>query len=183
MKERIKLLKPKIDVVFHSLFREGNENITKAMIEAATNEKINSIKINNDRHLISKYTDEKIGIVDLKATLDNGTICDIEVQLADNKDTAKRFLYYWSKIYSGQLVKGKEYTELNKVISIIFLDYEFYMTREIKNLVTEWKIMEVGQNIVLTDKLEFYIIELPKAREIIKKDPNNLLARVGYVYK
>lgn len=27
-----KLLKPKIDVVFHSLFREGNEGITKALI-------------------------------------------------------------------------------------------------------------------------------------------------------
>ena len=29
------------------------------------------------------------------------TICDIEIQLADNKDTAERFLYYWSRIYTS----------------------------------------------------------------------------------
>ena len=40
MGEKLTLLKPKIDVVFHALFREGNEKITKAMIQAATKEKI-----------------------------------------------------------------------------------------------------------------------------------------------
>ena len=30
---------------------------------------------------------------------------------------------------------------------------------------------------MLTDVLEFYIIEIPKAREILKKDPNNKLAQ------
>ena len=68
------LLKPKYDVVFHALFREGNENITKAMISAATNEQIKNIKIDNDRFVFGKFPEEKIGIVDLKATLDNGTI-------------------------------------------------------------------------------------------------------------
>ena len=33
------LLKPKIDVVFHSLFREGNEGITKALISSVIKEK------------------------------------------------------------------------------------------------------------------------------------------------
>ena len=31
MEENQKLLKQKIDVVFHSLFRKGNEKITKAL--------------------------------------------------------------------------------------------------------------------------------------------------------
>ena len=125
MERKTTLLKPKIDIVFHSLFRVGNEEITKAIIEAVTKEKIESINLNTDRHLIGKYPNEKTGILDLKAILNNGTICNIEIQLADNKDTAERFLYYWSKIYSGQLVKGEEYKKLNKVIGIIILDYEF----------------------------------------------------------
>ena len=127
--EKKPLLKPKYDAVFHALFREGNENITKAMIQAVTKEKIKEIKVNSDRHLIGKYPEEKIGIVDLRATLDNGTICDIEIQLADNKDTAERFLYYWSRIYSGQLISGDEYKSLNKVIGIIILDYEYEKTK------------------------------------------------------
>ena len=179
MREKITLLKPKIDVVFHSLFRVGNEDITKAIIKAVTKEKIESINVNNDRHIIGKYPNEKIGILDLKATLDNGTICNIEIQLADNKDTAERFLYYWSRIYSGQLVKGDEYRKLNKVIGIIILDYEFEKTKEIESISTKWKVKEVltGKEIELTDVLELYIIEIPKARRILDKEPKNELAQ------
>jgi len=179
MQEKKALLKPKIDVVFHSLFRKGNERITKAIISSATKEKIDSIDLDNDRYIIGEYPEEKLGILDLKATLDNGTICNIEIQLADNKDTAERFLYYWSRIYSGQLVKGEEYKNLNKVISIIIIDYNFEKTKEIESLSTKWKIKEVetGKEIELTDMLELIIIELPKARRILEKEPENKLAQ------
>lgn len=179
MGEKLTLLKPKIDVVFHALFREGNEKITKAMIQAATKERIQKLNLDNNRHLVGKYPEEKLGIVDLKATLDNGTICDIEIQLADNKDTAERFLFYWSRIYSGQLIKGDDYGKLNKVIGIIILDYELEKTREIQNLSTKWKIREVstGKQIELTDVFELYIIEIPKAKRILNKEPKNELAQ------
>lgn len=179
MGEKLTLLKPKIDVVFHALFREGNEKITKAMIQAATKERIQKLNLDNNRHLVGKYPEEKMGIVDLKATLDNGTICDIEIQLADNKDTAERFLFYWSRIYSGQLIKGDDYGKLNKVIGIIILDYELEKTREIQNLSTKWKIREVstGKQIELTDVFELYIIEIPKAKRILSKEPKNELAQ------
>lgn len=173
------LLKPKIDVVFHSLFKKGNEGITKAMIEAIMKEKIENINLDQDRNLIGRYPEEKIGIVDLRATLDNGTICDIEIQIADNKDTAERFLYYWSKIYSSQLLKGDYYTELNKVIGIIIIDYELKKTKGIEQLSTKWKIREVttGKELELTDALELCIIEIPKAREVLRKEPENKLAQ------
>ena len=173
------LLKPKIDVVFHSLFKAGNENITKAIISAVTKEKIEKIDLNNDRHVLGKYPEEKLGILDLKATLDNGTICNIEIQLADKKDTAERFLYYWSRIYSSQLVRGETYKKINKVIGIIIIDYEFEKTKEIENLSTKWKVKEVTtcKQIELTDVLELYIIEIPKAKKILQKDANNKLAQ------
>ena len=179
MEIKTKLLKPKIDVVFHALFKQGNEGITKAMIEAATKEKIEKINLDNDRHIIGRYTEEKLGIVDLKATLDNGTICDIEIQLADNKDTVERFLFYWRRIYSSQLIKGDEYGKLNKVIGIIIIDYNLEKTKEIERISTKWKIKEVstGKEIELTDALELYIIEIPKAREILRKEPRDRLAQ------
>jgi len=178
-KETKELLIPKIDVVFHSLFRIGNENITKAIISAVTKEKINKIDLDNNRHILGRYPEEKLGILDLKATLDNGTICNVEIQLADNKDTAERFLYYWSRIYSSQLIKGEDYGKINKVIGIIIIDYEFNKTRKIEDLSTKWKIREVskGEEIELTDVFELYIIELPKAKRILEKDASNKLAQ------
>lgn len=179
METKTKLLKPKIDVVFHSLFKTGNEEITKAIISAVTKEKIEKINLNNDRYIIGKYPEEKLGILDLRATLDDGVICNIEIQLADNKDTAERFLYYWSRIYSNQLIKGDRYQKLNKVIGIIIIDYDFEKTKQIEELNTKWKIKEIttGKQLELTDVLELHIIEIPKAREILKKQPENKLAQ------
>lgn len=179
MEENQKLLKPKIDVVFHSLFRKGNEKITKALITSITNEEIKDIELDNDRYIIGKYPEEKMGILDMKAVLDNGTICDIEIQLSDKSDTAERFLYYWSRIYSGQLVKGKLYKNLNKVIGIIIIDYNLEKTKEIEQISTKWKIKEVttGKELVLTDMLELYIIEIPKVKRMLERKPNDKLAQ------
>ena len=178
MENKIELLKPKIDVVFHSLFKKGNERITKAIISSITKEEIKEIQL-EDRHIIGKYPEEKLGILDLKAILDDGAICDIEIQLADNKDTAERFLYYWSRIFSSQLEKGKPYKELNKVIGIIILDYEFDKTKEIGKVSTSWKIIEetTGMALDLTDKFELFIIEIPKARRMMKSNQNDKLTQ------
>lgn len=179
MKEKKELLKPKIDVVFHSLFRQGNEDITKAVITAVTKEKIEKIDLNNDRYIIGKYPEEKLGILDLRATLNDGIICNIEVQLANNEYTAERFLYYWSRIYSGQLLKGSDYAKLNKVIGIIILDYNFEKLREIESMHTKWQIKETltGEEIILTDLFELHIIEIPKAKKILEQDTTNELAQ------
>lgn len=178
MENRIELLKPKIDVVFHSLFKKGNERITKAIISSITKEEIKEIQL-EDRHIIGKYPEEKLGILDLKAILDDGAICDIEIQLADNKDTAERFLYYWSRIFSSQLEKGKPYKELNKVIGIIILDYEFDKTKNIEEISTRWKIIEetTGIELDLTDKFELFIIEIPKARRMMKSNEKDKLTQ------
>ena len=179
MEKEQELLKPKIDVVFHSLFRKGNERITKALITSIINEKIEKVELDKDRYVVGEYPEEKLGIVDMKAELDNGTICDIEIQLSDNKDTAERFLYYWSRIYSGQLVKGKKYRNLNKVIGIIIIDYNFEKTKEIERMSTKWKIKEVttGKEIELTDMLELYIIEISKVKRALEKNPEDKLAQ------
>ena len=175
------LLKPKIDVVFHSLFRVGNEDITKAIISDITKEEIKEITLDNDRYLINEYPEEKLGILDLKAKLDDGVICNIEVQLTNKYDTEKRFLYYWSKIYSGQLLAGDDYKELKKTIGIFILDYELENFKEMTNAHTKWKITEVeneiGRKLILTEDLELHIIEIPKALRILEKEPENKIAQ------
>ena len=47
-----RLLKPKIDIVFQSLFSKENIEITKSFAEAILEEKIESIIINEDKNLL-----------------------------------------------------------------------------------------------------------------------------------
>ena len=163
------LLTPKTDVVFHSLFRVGNERITKAMIEDITKRKIKQINLEEDRQLIKRYPEEKLGILDLKAVLDDGVLCNIEIQLFDKSNTVERILYYWSRMYSSQLIVGEGYEELKKTICIAILDYELKEIKEEKKYHTEWKIKEKGEKEKLTDKLEIHIIEIPKVMKEMKK--------------
>lgn len=73
-------------------------------------------------------------------------------------------LYYWSRIYAKQLKKGQEYKELEKTIVILIANFEIEGLEDLKYH-TEWKIMDrETQKVILTDKLELHIIELPKVK-------------------
>lgn len=131
---------PKMDVVFQSLFKKGNENITMALISDIIGRKIKKIDLDKNKSLLREYTKDKLGILDLIAVLDDGDICNIEVQLADNKDIEKRLLYYHSKIYSQQMLVGDKYVDLNKTISIALLDYNLEQLRHVEKAHTSWHI-------------------------------------------
>ena len=170
----MELLKQKNDVVFHCLFRKGNESITKALISSIIEEKIDEIELDNDRYLLQTYPDQKMGILDLKAKLNGGIICNIEIQLADKGYTEKRLLDYWSNLYSAQLKIGEKYHKLQKAIIILIADYDFGKLKEINKVHTKWQIRELEYfEKVLTEDLEIHIISLPKARK--KNDKCNQL--------
>ena len=90
----------------------------------------------------------------------------------------KRILYYWSKLYSMNLKAGKDYENLEKVIVILITDYEIDSLKEIKKYETKWNIREEEyQKVILTEVMEFYIIELPKYEKYKAKTKNEDLNR------
>ena len=70
------LLKPKIDVVFHALFRRANNTLLEAMLEAILDKKV-KITSNLDRHLDIANADEKLGVMDLRVEFEDKTTCNI----------------------------------------------------------------------------------------------------------
>ena len=168
--ETRKLLAPKIDVVFHSLFRVTKEKITGYFVSSLIQENVKVVRMDKDRNLEKKYPDEKLGILDLRTELEGGTICNIEIQLANEGNIIDRILYYWSRAFGEQLKEGDEYQELNKTIGILIVDFKLKEMDGIDKLGTKWKIMpENGERRILTEKLELVILEIPKAREKIKR--------------
>ena len=78
-------------------------------------------------------------------------------------------LYYWSRLYSRKIKKGGEYKELPKTIVILISNFRI-KELGIEDYYTKWQIMEATRKIVLTEKLELYIIEMPN---IIGKEEKN----------
>ena len=67
---KIKLLSPKIDVVFHALFREENKELLEVLISDVLNEKVKVITTDKNRYVDTKVAKEKLGIMDLRAELE-----------------------------------------------------------------------------------------------------------------
>ena len=165
-----KLLSPKLDVVFQALFgEEGNEEITKGFLEAILKEKIEKIDLSKNVILRREFKEDKLGILDILAEVDGNKQVNIELQLIDKNNTIERMLYYWSRLYSRKIRKGGEYQELPKTIVILISNFRI-KELGIEDYYTKWQIMEATRKIVLTEKLELYIIELPN---IIGKEKKN----------
>ena len=162
-KEERKLLSPKMDIVFQKLFGEqAKANLTKDLLEKILGRNINSIDLSKTTKVTADMPEDKKGILDVRAELDSTEHCDIEMQMVDQRGLAERMLFYWSRLFAEGFKEGENYTELKKAIVILIADFKLKPLKEL-GYHTKWKIIDEDERkVILTDKLEFHIIELPK---------------------
>ena len=167
IKKEKKPLDPKNDYVFKRIFGwEGNEDITGDLISSIIGEEIREVNLDSNKILERDLMDDKLGVLDIKAKIGEDIECDIEMQVSDKKNVSERILYYWSKMYSKNVKIGKNYVEGKKTIMILITNYKLEELREVEKMLTKWRVKEIDDSkITLTDKLEFYILELPKIKE------------------
>ena len=169
-KEVQSLLNPKIDYVFKRIFgHAGNEDITKSLLSSIIKDEISDITVDCNTITEKDLLDDKVGILDIKAKLNNNINCNIEMQVVDKKNIEKRLMFYWSKIYTISIKSGDDYNQLEKGIVILFTDFNLEKLRGINKFITKWNLREEeNPKIILTDVLEIYIIELSKGEELLK---------------
>ena len=119
--------------------------------------------------------DDKVGILDIRAKLNNNINCNIEMQVVDRKDIEKRLLFYWSKMYTKSIKSSEKYENLERSIIILITDYNLDNLKKIPDYLTKWNIREEKYpHLILTDAIEIYIIETRKAKEMLLKDNQTL---------
>ena len=142
-KEKEEIIVPTNDYVFKRIFgRVGNEAITKELIEAIIDRKIEKIDLSKNPILEKDIRTDKIGILDIKATFEDGTICDIEIQCSPVKDIEKRILYYWAKLYTSGIQEGMHYKKLKNTICILINKTKIGKLKDIEKYHTKWRIKE-----------------------------------------
>ena len=170
-----KLLNPKLDYVFKRIFgSKESKDITKDFLRAVTKEDITDIELDCNPITEKDLYDDKLGVLDIKAKLNNNINCNIELQLVDKKNIEKRLLFYWSKMYTSSIKKGEDFEKLQKGIVVLISDYNLDNLKENGNFMTKWQIREEKTpQLILTDVLEIYIIELRKVSK--EENENNTL--------
>ena len=159
------LLPPTMDFVFKGLFgHEKKPEILISFLNAVLTpeEPITSITF-KDRTLDRRYRKDKVGVLDLLAQTDKGELVNVEVQLADENDMIERSLFYWSRLFSGQLESGHFYDQLERTICINILDFNLMDTDDYHS---SYRLKERDRNDELTDLLEIHYIELKKMKDI-----------------
>ena len=171
-----KTLSPKLDVVFQALFGEvGNERITKAFLQEILKEKIDKIELNVNPILRRETIEDKMGVLDVAAKINNKQNVDIEMQMISNEKLPERILYYWARLFSKGIKKGEDYEKLEKTIAILITNEKIEKFEKLKYH-TEWKIFEKeNKKEMLTDKLEIHIIQLEKIEERSQESNDKLL--------
>ena len=178
LQEQGKLLEPKLDVVFHALFREDNKELLGALTSDILREEVKIKTTDKNRYVDIEEADDKLGVMDLRAELENGAHCIIEIQLKHCENEPERILYYWADAYSRQIKRGDRFGKLQKTISIAILDHELEELRGMEKIGVKWQIRdELTGKRILTDRLELVIIELPKARRMYKTNSNNTICQ------
>ena len=158
---RLEILSPKVDFVFKRIFgNENNPRILISFLNAVIKPKdlIQSVQImNND--IDKESIEDKFSRLDIKAKTNKNELINIEIQIKDEHNMVKRSLYYWSKMFEGQLTEGQNYDKLAKTICINILNFKCLKTKEAHSI---YRLKEINTNEELTDLQEIHFIELPK---------------------
>ncbi|UTC97315.1 PD-(D/E)XK nuclease family transposase [Treponema denticola] len=114
-----------------------------------------------DKEFHKELLSEKLGILDIKLRLKDGTFVDIEIQNNWHFDFPERTLYYWSKMYNENIKQGQDYTKLPKCITINLIGKSFDKNKRLHN---KYLVLEQDTKEPLVSKLEIHILNLEKAR-------------------
>ena len=158
----------KNDIIFQTFFsRKGNEEYLIDFLNALLKKEIKTIEVREEVNLERLSKEEKGGRLDLQAKLEDGTIISIEMQLRNEYNIEERTTLYSGKVISRETERGTDYEDINQVIMINILGYNFL---EVEDYISETAIvLEKHRDYEVLTGLKWYFIELPKFR---KQNPN-----------
>ena len=178
---------PQNDIIFKNLFStKRNEDLLVDFLESILQIKIEKIEAQKEVEPEVHNIEEKQGRLDIKATINDEIIVDVEMQNIDYKDTEKRAVFYAGCLIRDS-IKTKEAYKIIKDIAVIWiLDYEleneneeyFTRTKTVEDKYCKYEIIK---------GVKYYFIELPKFRRMVtnklKTNLENWLAFIDYSRK
>lgn len=176
----MEMLKITNDYIFKKIFgKKGNEDILKDFLIAVLEIPIEKIEIIKDAHLERTTQENKIGILDIKATLNNNITVNIEMQIRNQYNMIDRTLYYWANLYSNSLYKKQNYKDSNKTITINILEFNIFKEGPYHE---KCVIRREYNNGILTEDLEIHFIQIPKCKkEDVKTKLDQWVQYIGNV--
>lgn len=166
----------KNDIIFKEFFsRKGNEAYLKEFLSELLEINITNINIMRDVSLERLSTEDKLGVLDIQAIIDDKTIVSVEMQMQYCKDMPKRDGFYSARELASFVVKKQKYSSIKPVIMINLLNYRMPEFRQYKDFINQIiTVSKKHRECEIDTGIQYYFIELPKFRKS-NPDMNNKL--------
>lgn len=172
------------DEVFKLVF--GRESTKDVMIEflnqVIPDRKITDLEfIDKEMHPVER--DAKGSVYDMFCRTDDGSRIIVEVQRRKQPFYPERALYYSTFQIQRQVEAGAETYDFLPVYVVNILD--FCMVGDLDNgkVKTVYRLYEENSHVLLTDRVTFIFIELPKFKKSINELDGNVLEGVYFCFK
>lgn len=146
------------DYMFRSILQK-NKKVLHGLVSSLLHmrpEEIVSITIENPITLGNSVDDKEL-ILDIRVLLNNNTILNLEMQVANRHDWTDRSLLYLCRTYD-QLKKGEEYKSILPAIHIGFLD--FHVFPEHPEFFSTYKLLNTKYYHLYSDKFVLHVVDL-----------------------
>lgn len=169
------------DYLFRAVLQK-NPKALRGLVGALLNlqqKDIKSVEITNPI-VLGEQMDEKTLILDIRILLNNKTVLNIEMQIADNKDWAERSLVYLCRAFD-ETVRGGSYADIKEAIHIGILDYTLFP--DYPEFYAKYQMMNTRSHHVYSDKFKLYVLDLTQIESAAEEDYENTLYQWAKLFK
>lgn len=169
------------DYLFRAVLQK-NPKALRGLVGALLNlqqKDIKSVEITNPI-VLGEQMDEKTLILDIRILLNNKTVLNIEMQIADNKDWAERSLVYLCRAFD-ETVRGGSYADIKEAIHIGILDYTLFP--DYPEFYAKYQMMNTRSHHVYSDKFKLYVLDLTQTESAAEEDYENTLHQWAKLFK
>ena len=172
------------DEVFKLVF--GRESTKDVMIEflnqVLPDRMIEDLEfIDKEMHPVER--DSKGSVYDMFCRTDDGSRIIVEVQRRKQPFYPERALYYSTFQIQRQVEAGAEYYDFLPVYVVSILDFEMVGPVNSNDVKSIYRLYEEESHRLLTDRVTFIFLELPKFRKTIDELDGNVLEGMYFCFK
>lgn len=159
-------LDPRVDLVFNLLFgAEHNRRLLIALLNDVLQpttpiESVEVLPAGPEAGTV----EDKLIFLDLRVRLQSGEQIDVEMQTRRHMALRPRVLFYWGRLYTGQLRRGEPYSGLQRCAVVLITDFIELPGARFHSV---FQARERSNGDLLTDHLELHVLELPKLRQAL----------------
>ena len=160
------IMLPTVDFCFKELMQNPKvrKGFISALLDLSPDEVEDTVLLPT---LLSRDSaDDKLGIMDVRVLLKDGTQMNMEMQVKYFEYWDERALFYLRKMFDSQIRKGESYEKLQKCIHVSILDFIHFPNDNKCYRRIHFRDDQTSQ--LYSDKMELQILELKKLPPEVK---------------